>query len=96
MNLARATMEARNPAVNTGSMSGLSRQPSGGSASRSPISSSSTYGGASTSTCMARQSATRTAVLSGSVISASVTPVNLHRREKTAPGGTGEARFRSG
>ena len=62
MNRARATIEARNPLVNTGSMSGRSRQPGSGSASRSPISSSSTCGGASTRTCIARHRATRTAV----------------------------------
>ena len=39
MNRARATIEARKPLVNTGSMSGRSRQPSAGSASRSPTSS---------------------------------------------------------
>jgi len=62
MNRARATIEPRNPLVNTGSMSGRSRQSSGGSTSRSPIRSSMTCGGASTSACIARHSATRTAV----------------------------------
>ena len=46
-------------------MSGRRRQPSSGAASCRPISSSSTCGGGSTSTCRARHKATRTAVLSG-------------------------------
>ena len=62
MNRDLATTCARKPLVNTGSMSGRSRQPASGAASRSPTSSSSTCGGGSTSTCIARHSATRTAV----------------------------------
>ena len=51
------------------SMSGRARQSSPGATRRNPTSSSSTWGGASTRTCMARHSATRTAVLSGSATS---------------------------
>ncbi len=58
-----------------GSMSGRERQSSPGATSRNPISSSSTCGAGSTSTCMARQSATRTAVLSGSATTGSLPSV---------------------
>ncbi len=65
MNRARATMDARNPRVKTGSMSGRSRHPSSGATNCNPTSSSSTWGDASTRTCRARHKAVRTAVLSG-------------------------------
>ena len=65
MKRARATIAARNPRVPTGCMSGRSRQLASGAASCRPTTSSSTCGAESTSTCIARQSATRTAVLSG-------------------------------
>ena len=67
MNRARATMDARNPRVKTGSMSGRSRHPSSGATNCNPTSSSSTWGDASTRTCRARHKAVRTAVLSGPV-----------------------------
>ncbi len=63
----RATVPARNGPVHAGSMSGRARQSSSGATRRRPNSSSSTCGGGSTSTCIARHSATRTAVLSGSL-----------------------------
>jgi len=44
------------------------RQPSAGASSFKPILSSSTCGGGSTWTCVARDKATRTAVLSGSAV----------------------------
>jgi len=86
MNRARATIEARNPAVNRGSMSGRSRHPSAGSTSRSPTSSIRTCGGASASMCSARHSATRTAVLSGSSACSSATMLPLsHDRSSDRP-----------
>src|SRR5262245_58025265 len=65
-------MPARNGPVHAGSISGRERQSSAGATRRSPTSSSSTCGGGSTRTCMARHSATRTAVLSGSADSFAV------------------------
>ncbi len=73
MKRARATMAARKPLVPAGSMSGRARQPSSGAASRRPISSSITCGGGSSRTCIARHSATRTAVLSGAAVLSGVT-----------------------
>src|SRR5689334_3292133 len=68
MKRARATMDARNMLVPCGCMSGRWRQPSSGAANCRPIVSLRTCGGASTSTCSARHSATRTAVLSGATV----------------------------
>jgi hypothetical protein len=65
MKRARATIDARKNPVPRGSMSGRSRQPSGGAISASPSSSSKTCGGGSICTCSARQSAVRAAVESG-------------------------------
>ena len=56
---------AERPAWRFGCMSGRRRQSGSGAASCRPIRSSSTCGGASTSTCRARHRAVRTAVLSG-------------------------------
>jgi len=56
------TMDARKPRVRCGFMSGRLRQPPSGATSRRSISSSSTCGGGSTETCMARHKATRTEV----------------------------------
>src|SRR5579862_7929573 len=61
----RATTAARKPLVNLGFMSGRWRHPSSGAAIRRTSSYSSTCGGGSIWTCIARHSATRTAVLSG-------------------------------
>ena len=57
------SIEARIRRVHCGSMSGRARQSSPGAASCRPMRSSSTCGGASSSTCSARQRATRSAVV---------------------------------
>src|SRR5690349_13921101 len=68
MNRARATIDARKYFVASGSMSARPRQPSSGATSLRPISSSSTCGGGSTCTCIARHKATRSALLSGPML----------------------------
>ena len=57
--------------VPIGCMSPRSRHPSSGAAMARPISSSSRCGGASSSTCSARHSAVRTALLSGASVTTS-------------------------